>query len=403
MIIDKFKFTRKNILILSSFAVLFVVMILSVVSFAFGKHENDRSESSLQEYTSIVIDNSIEAENSENSPDNAVVSNVFAESSVVEDDSSENSYGTEHGWVINEYGYTYVYGDCGYDQFNYKNTALDRYVRSLNNLKSCFDDSTRVFSITVPVSSTFADVPREIYVMDDFYNQSQSAFVATLAQRTDNSIIHLQIVNLLEERYDNGEYVFFRTDKNWTSLGAYTAYSSFCENAGFSQYSLENFKKIELGEFLGSFYSATNSPNMSDNPDEMICYSCLPTVNTSLTVFDDGLLYSGYNLCGNNVSSYNTFDFYLGRDAGRYEISTSSDGGTLLIIGDTSAHPLVPFLCSHYSKIDVIDPRKFDITLNEFFNEHHYDDCIIMCYSTNAVNGDFVPSLNVLTGAIIDE
>lgn len=402
MIIERFKFTRKNILILTSFAVLFIVMILSVVSFAFGKHENNQSESSLQE-SSTVIENSNVVEIDESSYEDPIVSDVFAESSFAEELSSDNSYVIEHGWIINEYGYTYVYGDCGYEQFNYKATALERYVRSLNNVRNCFDDSTRVFSITVPVSSTFADVPREIYVMDDFYNQSQSAFVATLSQKTDDRIFHIQIVNSLEQQYDQGEYVFFRTDKNWTSLGAYTAYSSFCETAGFTSYAIESYEKIELGDFLGSFYTATKSPNMSDHPDKMICYSTLPTVNTSLTVFNDGLLYSEYDLCRNEVSYYNAYNYFLGREAERYEITTSSAGGTLLIIGDTSAHPFVPFLCSHYSKIDVIDPREFDTTLNEFLSEHHYDDCIIMCYSTNAVSGDFIPSLNVLTGAVIDE
>lgn len=400
--INKFKFTRKNILLFSSFVIVFFLMILMVISFTLKEQESVYYGSSLPEITSNHIEYSIETENSVISEE-TIVSNVFAESSFNDQVSIEGSFNIDHGWIINEYGYTYLYGDCGYEQFNYKISALERYVRSLNNVKGCFDNSTRVFSITVPVSSTFADVPREIYVMDDFYNQSQSAFVTTLSQKTESSIVHIPIVSILEDRYDNGEYVFFRTDKNWTSLGAYYAYTAFCEKAGISYYSLENFEKQVVGEYLGSFYNATKSANMSDNPDQMLCYSTLPSVNTSLTLFNNGLLYSDYNICDNDVAFYNAYNYYFGREAERYEVTTSSNGGALLIIGDSSSYPIVPFLCSHYSKIDIIDPREFDTTLNEFLKEHHYDDCVIMCYSTNAVSGDFVPSLNVLTGAVINE
>jgi hypothetical protein len=92
-------------------------------------------------------------------------------------------------------------------------------------------ESVRVYNITVPVSSTFADIPREIYVNDNFYNQSQSAFSSTVASRLNTTITSVKVVNILEEKYDNDEYVYFRTDRNWTSLGAYYAYKQFCADA----------------------------------------------------------------------------------------------------------------------------------------------------------------------------
>lgn len=304
----------------------------------------------------------------------------------------------EHGWVINEFGYTYVYNGCGYEQFNYKQSALDRYVGAINKIASLIPESVRVYNITVPVSSTFADIPREIYVNDNFYNQSQSAFSSTVASRLNTTITSVKVVNILEEKYDNDEYVYFRTDRNWTSLGAYYAYKQFCADAEIAPYSIESFTKAENIFFLGSFYISTENKEIENNIDTITCYSPLPSVKTTLTIYDRGMVYTDYSLCNNKVNDLSAYNVFLGRGASRYEVSTTTEGKKLLIIGDTSAHPIIPFLTSHYSKIDYIFPEKFETSIEDYLSEHSYDDCIIMCYTTNAVNGNFIPSLIKMSG-----
>ncbi len=393
---------RSKVIMIISGGMIVLALILTLIFFSFKTSikniENTPSES-LESKAELSKD-------SESSDDiSSIVSEVFNEvsenyESSTEDEISETVSDAllEHGWVINEYGYTYIYVDCGYEQFNYKTTALERYANSINKLASSLPESMRIFSLTVPVCSTFADIPREIYTADNFYNQSQSAFVATVSSKLNENVVSVPLVSMLEEKYDAGEYVYFRTDKNWTSLGAYYAYTLFCESAGISAHSIESFKIAGETEYLGSFYNATKSLVMADNPDSLVCYSTLPAVKTALTVYDSGIIYTDYELCNNSVSYYNAYNSFLGRAASRYELSTTSDGGSLLIIGDSSAYPFVPFVASHYSRIDIIDPRGFEQGINEFLSEHQYDDCIIMCYSTNSVSGNFIPSLNIFSG-----
>lgn len=411
MKIAKKQISKRTILTITSATALFFVIVLALVSFAVRKRTPDNSTSFESVETESVGDLSnvghdaaesafpseVPVESSEASGE---ASDVFDEISA---ESSEVDNELNHGWVINEFGYTYVYDSCGYEQFNYKSTALDRYVNSLNNLAAVIPSSTNLYSITVPVSSTFAAIPRDIYVADNFFNQSQSSFVSTVASRTGERILHVPIISVLEESYDNGEYVFFRTDKNWTSLGAYKAYYAFCEAKGLSAYPLENFIEQDIGDYLGSFYNATKSMQMYDNPDDFILYSSLGDVKTSLTVYDSERVYTNYSLCGNTVDAMNAYDVFLGRDAARYEIHTDVDGGSLLMIGDSSIYPMVSFLASHYSKIDIIIPLNYDKSLADFLVDRSYDDCITMCYSTNAVSGDYVPSFNIFAGVITDE
>lgn len=392
----KGKITKEKIALITSAVTLIITLVLVFVSYAMRNRESQFEASYEDSVNSVPESQEVSVLESSLS-----VSEVFNEISDTVSDESVTEI--PHGWVINELGYTYVYGDCGYEQFNYKSTALNRYANALNNVANALPEKTRLFNITVPVSSTFASIPREIYTKDNFYNQAQSAFVSTVYSKTQERVIGVPIVSKLEEEYDNGEYVFFRTDKNWTQIGAYYAYAAYCESADIIPFALHNFPQKEVGDFLGSFYNATASKEMADNPDKLVCCSTIPSVKTALTIYDKGIVYTDYALCENKVDYKNAYNVFLGRNAARYELSTTATGGSLLIIGDSSAYPMLPFLAAHYSKIELINPTLIDTTLNEYLSNRQFDDCIVMCYSTSAISGDFVPELNLLCGVNSDE
>ncbi len=400
---QKFTITRRTVTIASVSAILITTLILAAVSFTIRRLPDDESVAEEISGSSAYVSEKPIIEISESISESSVASDAFAdvETSLIVNagtlsDESEDIF--VHGWIINEYGYTYVYDGCGYEQFNYKSAAMQRYVNSIDTFSGALSDEIRLFNIIVPVSSTFADIPREIYIEDSFYNQSQSSFVATVSSKNDERIFDIDIISKLEEQYDNGEKVFFRTDKNWTSLGAYTAYREYCKSAEVDSYSLDSFQMVEVGDYLGSFYNATREESMEAAPDSFVCYATLPSVKTSLTLFESGRIYSDYKLCNNKVGINNAYEIYFGRSASRYEVSTNVDGDALLIVGDSSSYALVPFLASHYGIIDVIDPRTTDETLEQIVSKREYSDCIMMCYSTNAVNGDYIPSLNKFIG-----
>ena len=376
-----------------------VVVVVSITGLLINStHEtyiqSELSQTSL-DFTSAQIDVSNDEDAFEELSNDKGLSE---DSELLEDESIASESEFEHGWVINEFGYTYVYNGCGYEQFNYKQSALNRYVGAINKIVSLLPESVSVYNITVPVCSTFVEIPREIYVNDNFYNQSQSAFSSTVASKLDKRITSVKLVNILEEKYDNNEYVYFRTDRNWTPLGAYYAYKQFCADAEIAPYSIDSFAKTDDINFLGSFYVSTENKEIERNIDTIICHSTLPSVKTTLTIYDKGMVYTDYSLCNNKVNELTAYNIFLGRDASRYEVSTTTEGKKLLIIGDTSVHPMISYLTSHYSRIDYISPEKYESSITDYLSDHSYDDCIIMCYTTNAVSGTFIPSLIKMSG-----
>ncbi len=402
----KEKNTVKKLIIMLVIAVsLILILTLSIVSLCINNDEI--SNVSLPTNDEIIS-------KEENSFDNSTDKNAYDESIVINNESSEDNSDVlsdeasddnelSHGWFINKYGYTYLYGDSGFEQFNYSIKVIDRYANSLNSLVSIIPETTNIYNILAPVSSEFVDIPRDIYVKDNFYNKSQSAFSSTAESKFNDRINNISIINDIENQYNQRAKVFFRTDKNWTALAAYTAYRAYCEAAGINAYALTSFPEIDAGDYLGRFYLATNSTVMSENPDKFICYGTMPSIKTTLTIYDNGIIYSDYSLCGNEYDKESVYNsIFLGMTAGRYEINTTAESGSLLIIGDSSAYPLIPFLASHYRNIDLIDPQYFDNSLNEFLSEHQYDDIITICYTTNATSGDYVPAFNNFTGVITE-
>ncbi|MBE6691807.1 MAG: hypothetical protein E7586_00550 [Ruminococcaceae bacterium] len=383
-------------------AVFLVLSLLFAVASLILNRSNSNSENS------YIVSSEEQDESSTEALENA--SQVFGESSVNIDEvvskepSSEPSSDDiveelHHDFIHNIYGHTFIYGDSGFEQFNYGENALNRYINGLNALSEYFPENTKVYNITVPISTTYVSIPREIYTQHDFYNKSQGTFVSKVVSGLDPKITNIPIVEKLQERYDNGEYLFFRTDNNWTPLAAYTAYAEFCNAKGLNAYAISGFPKTEQGDFLGRFYFATKDENMKGNPDILSYFSTVPSVSTSLTVYDNGSKYTNYNLCGNKVDVESGYGVFVGIDAGRYEINSTANGGNLLIIGDSSVYPVLPFLASHYSKIDFINPANFDLTVSEFLQNRQYDDVITMCYTTNATAGDYMPAFNTFIEA----
>ena len=379
-------YSKRTLFIVGSISLLFALYMTSLIILSLETPNQVIEDVSYDLNESDIV--SIVSQIEENSRDINVDVEV-SENEIIE---------IEHGWIINDYGYTYVYGDRGFQQFNYKQSALQRYVDCINALSGTIPQTSNFLNLIVPISTTFADIPREIYKEDNFFNLSQSSFVATVERQFDERVSNINIVNKIETAYDSGEYVYFRTDSNWTSLGAYNGYLSFCEAKNIEPKPLDAFKKNELGDFLGGFYRSTSSVSMYNNPDDFICYSTESDVATKMTVYDNDMVFVDYNLCENGVGIEGKYNVYLGRDAGRYSISTNSEGGSILIIGDSSVAPLLPFIASHYKEIEFINPQKYNKSLSDFLSKQEFDDIITICYSSNAISGEYIPSLINFTG-----
>lgn len=161
------------------------------------------------------------------------------------------------------------------------------------------------------------------------------------------------ITDLLRSKASSGEYVYYKTDHHWTSLGAYYAYVRLGEILGYEPYKKEDFiVKTLTKDFVGTSYTSSLIP--ISLKDEIIAF--LFPLDEKITVTDKTTdeilkLYDEKKL--DTVSKY---DVFLGGNRAHIEINNSSENPNLVIVKDSFANSLVPFLARHYN-ITLIDPR----------------------------------------------
>lgn len=319
---------------------------------------------------------------------------------VSENSPAESSPGeeiTDHGWVINNLGYTYLYYGIGLEQFTYSSAILDEYAKSLNTLYSLGGNS-RFFHILVPTRGAFIDFSPE--VKKEFYNANQRLFMNTVFSETEQGITNIDLYETFKEKYDNGEYIYYNTDPNYTHLAAYTAYEKFCLSAGKSPIS-ESFYPAEALSFpfYGKFFTATGAEMLYENADVFYYYDIDEAYKSNLTVYKGGGYVKKEGVIYFDVPSYSYYCF-LSDEAPKIEITTKVNAGkSVLVIGDSSAAPFVTFLVPHYDKITYINSERCNESILDLLSSGEYDDIVVINYNTTAAKKVY-EAQNKLAGVV---
>ena len=241
----------------------------------------------------------------------------------------------------------------------------------------------------VPVSLALIPTTAQLYadiLPDGAPNDDQQAVINSAYAQTALETIDLSSTLTAH----SSEYIFYRTDHHWTALGAYYAYTAFCESAGLKAEPLSKFESGEYTGFLGSLYSAIKaypqSQALADNPDTVQFWR--PFVDLDTKWYPDAefsMEYFGGTLCKVDDTS-NKYLTFLGGDHPITVIKTNVDGPVCMILKESYGNAFTPWLTSHYSKIIAIDPREFNrdgkpsLDLAAFAKEQGVNDCIVLDY-----------------------
>lgn len=183
----------------------------------------------------------------------------------------------------------------------------------------------------------------------------------------------------------SNEYIYYRTDHHWTSLGAFYAYSAAAKTLGYSAYDLNSFNiETASNSFRGTLYSKTLDSGIT--PDTIDYYHLASgepkvkmTVNTGTEIIEyDSLYVRDYLDVKDKYSSF------TGSNQPIITIDTDVDNDkSLLLIKDSYAHSLVPFLSKHYSRITMVDLRYINVGLEYYLDVEDYSQVL---FTFNAIS-----------------
>ncbi len=224
----------------------------------------------------------------------------------------------------------------------------------------------------------FALIPGAVEVQSDRLpnhapNGSQRAVID--AAYAASTVENIELLTPLAEHSD--EYIFYRTDHHWTSLGAFYGYNALRDAWGLPVKSLGYYhREIVSDGFFGTSYSSSGFSWVG--PDSMEVF--VPD-NGSVTVtsYSSG---EGESIPLYDVSKLeikDKYSFFLGGNAPRIIVETgSTEKPKLCLIRDSYADSLLPFLLEDFSEIDLIDLRYFKSSVSDYIDAGDFDMVLVM-------------------------
>ena len=185
------------------------------------------------------------------------------------------------------------------------------------------------------------------------------------------------------------EDIFYRTDHHWTSLGAYYGYVGLASALGYEPVPLSDHEEtVRSTQFYGTVFSSSGVRWV--RPDTITTY-----------VPEDGITVVShtYDNAGNPVeeprelyvesflSVKDKYSMFLGgnQSLGVVKNENNPDGPKLMIIRDSYADSLVPFLTAHYSEIHLLDPRYYHLSFSDYAEQNGIDQALVLYSVPNFV------------------
>ena len=282
---------------------------------------------------------------------------------------------------------------------------IGRYSTAINNIQTALGSHVRMISLLTPNSAQFYS-PTEYHTG----SHDQKWMIELCYSKMNVDVMTVDAYSVLEKH--KNEDVYFRTDHHWTALGAYYAYTAFCETAGFEPVPLDQFRTGQYEGFVGSMYGYTSqypqSQVLKENPDTLTYYCPIEDTQAAFFANGDMDLSQAYwiDVVNTNLpdSEKNRYMCFLSGDHPVVRITSSAEGGKCLVLKDSYGNAFIPFLTSHYSEIIVIDPREFNadgkpsLDLISFVQEHEVDDVLALNYPFMINRKDYARMLNYLVG-----
>ena len=237
-------------------------------------------------------------------------------------------------------------------------------------------------NISLPVS--IAPVPSKGYIcydklpvnamkyLDDEYNET--------IRKSAGNIRYIDIASEFMNSAEKDSF-YYRTDHHWTSRGAFAAYTAICKAYGLTPSDKNDFSVETVGGFYGTSYA--KSCYTLTAPDNVELWINKKTLGRAEVTIVEGKkeTRSENMFFREHLSESDKYLVFLDGNHSLLTIKTGNTGGRLLMIKDSFAHSIAPFLADNFEEIVMVDLRYYKGSLKEMIDNEGITD-ILFLYST---------------------
>lgn len=200
-----------------------------------------------------------------------------------------------------------------------------------------------------------------------------------------SSATNVDIYSALEQHSD--EYIYYRTDHHWTTLGAYYAFTALADSMGLDALGLDEYtaRRTVTEEFYGTSWSSSGFSWVE--PDSMEIFVD-ESDDIVVTNYPEGHAVDGVLYDWSKLEVKDKYAMFYGGNTPLLEIETGSESGkSLLIVRDSYMDSLSPFLLESYSNVHILDLRYYRSSLSDYITSGGFDD-VLVCYSISNFSTD---------------
>ena len=266
--------------------------------------------------------------------------------------------------------------------------ALSRTITNINQFAVNHSDLSMRMMLVPDSAMILSDkLPNNAPVRDQLQD------IADISSQLSGSIQVLDVASALASHAS--EYIYYKTDHHWTSLGAYYAFSACSGQLGIAS-PVTNYDIYTVSDtFEGTLSSKSGSHKTTDTVQVYIPQS---QIRYYVTYSD-----STERVCSiyqsSALDSKDKYTVFFGGNHPKVEISTTADNErVLLLFKDSYANSFVQFLLPYYQKIIMIDPRYYYDNLDTILTTENVTDVLFLYSADTFVKDTSLSDVLEVTG-----
>lgn len=188
------------------------------------------------------------------------------------------------------------------------------------------------------------------------------------------------VKEVLEAHCD--EEIYYRTDHHWTTLGAWYGYGAYVEATGGDPETVFEKRNFELAcsDFYGTTYAKVNQAKQADD-----IYIYEPKAALQV-VYNMGEKTTESLYEPEHLDTKDQYRVFTGGNQAVLEITGGvQNGKTLLVIKDSFANCMIPFLAEDFEKVVVVDLRQLNVGCDALMELFAPTDVLVLYNSAQFV------------------
>lgn len=201
----------------------------------------------------------------------------------------------------------------------------------------------------------------------------EQKFYDALQQKLEKEDVLISVEPVLDAHKE--EEIYYRTDHHWTTLGAWYAYEQYTKAVGGDLQRAQGKKKFRCisKDFYGTTYAKINYARQADKieiyePEDKLRVVYNMGEKKTKILYDVSFL-----------KTADQYSVFTGGNQAVLEITGGiKNGKTLLLIKDSFANSILPFLAEDYEKLVVVDLRQLNVSGDRLLEMFSPTDILIL-------------------------